>query len=281
MVAIIFFLSGISLVILIIRSIRVPTLPPLFLLLSLSFLYDIFWVFISPYIFGTSVMSYVALNLNLPIKLLCPSPPSCSLLGLGDMALPGFLIAWAKQQDKKKMRGEISNINSEKRTKGNISMGKQANDNEEGQREQIDRARTDEQVHNYEGIDVQNKSVARDIANNSQDQILRSGANQTQSQLSHKTGYFATSMICYGIALLLCLCALMIFKTGQPALLYISPSLIIGIMWRACTRGEMREIWEGRKRKKEGLGRDERLEGEKDGFYRDNTLIEVDKGDGI
>lgn len=226
-------------------------------------------------------MSYVALNLNLPIKLICPSPPSCSLLGLGDMALPGFLICWAQQQDQKKMRDEILNTHSERRTKGNKPIGKQANDNEEGQRERIDRARADEQVHNYEGIEIQNESAVRNIANNSQDSIRRLGADQTKSQLSHKTGYFATSMICYGTALLLCLCALMIFKTGQPALLYISPLLISGITWRACTRGEMREIWEGRKRKREGLGRDERLEGEKDGFYRDNTLIEVEKGDGI
>ena len=132
-------------------------------------------------------MSYVALNLNLPIKLICPSPPSCSLLGLGDMALPGFLISWAQQQDKKKMRDEILNTHSEKRTKGNKSMGKQAIDNEEGQREQIDRARTDEQVHNYEGIEIKGESAARDIANNSQDPIHRSGVDQKKSQLSYKT----------------------------------------------------------------------------------------------
>lgn len=235
-------------------------------------------------------MSYVALNLNLPIKLLCPSPPSCSLLGLGDMALPGFLIVWAKQQDKKKARDEIVNFHNEKRTKESRSKGNKANDNEEGKREQIDRAPTDEQINNYEtlgnplkhqGIDALGKGEARDKANNSQDQLDGSGVNQNKLELSPKMGYFGTSMICYGIALLLCLSALMIFKTGQPALLYISPALMSGIMLRAWTRGEVREIWEGRRRRRGELGRDERLEGEKDGFYRDNTLIEVDKGDGI
>ncbi|CAK78939.1 unnamed protein product (macronuclear) [Paramecium tetraurelia] len=72
------------------------------LLLSLAFFYDIFWVFISPYFFGTSVMAQVATSIDLPMKFICPplmisntSPlMRCSILGLGDILLPGIVIKY-------------------------------------------------------------------------------------------------------------------------------------------------------------------------------------------
>jgi minor histocompatibility antigen H13 len=63
------------------------------LLLSLLFFYDIFWVF------GTDVMVTVATNIQGPIKILFPQAifsddhTKKSLLGLGDIVLPGFFIA--------------------------------------------------------------------------------------------------------------------------------------------------------------------------------------------
>ena len=92
------------------------------LLLSCLFVYDVFWVFVSPRFFGESVMVTVAtkqsnspiqalahtlhillpavfaLHLDLPVKLLVPrsllnrSQPTDDflLLGLGDVALPGM-----------------------------------------------------------------------------------------------------------------------------------------------------------------------------------------------
>jgi minor histocompatibility antigen H13 len=61
-------------------------------LLSGLFLYDIFWVF------GTDVMVTVATNVDGPIKLVFPqtlfgSHEKTSLLGLGDIVIPGFFIA--------------------------------------------------------------------------------------------------------------------------------------------------------------------------------------------
>jgi len=57
------------------------------------FFYDIFWVF------GTEVMITVAKNINGPIKLLFPKKlpvlenSDLSLLGLGDIVLPGIFIS--------------------------------------------------------------------------------------------------------------------------------------------------------------------------------------------
>jgi signal peptide peptidase-like protein 2B len=91
---------GISIVCLIFKVVRLSSLKVGALLLGLAFLYDIFWVFISKPIFGKSVMVVAATALDLPIKIEWPylmdTPlPKCSLLGLGDMVLPGFFVAFA------------------------------------------------------------------------------------------------------------------------------------------------------------------------------------------
>ena len=62
------------------------------LLLTLLFFYDIFFVF------GTDVMLTVAKNVDAPIKLQFPkdlsaSPPSYSILGLGDIVIPGIFMS--------------------------------------------------------------------------------------------------------------------------------------------------------------------------------------------
>ena len=62
------------------------------LLLTLLFFYDIFFVF------GTDVMLTVAKNIDAPIKLQFPSdlsttPPQYSILGLGDIVIPGIFMS--------------------------------------------------------------------------------------------------------------------------------------------------------------------------------------------
>lgn len=62
------------------------------------FFYDIFFVF------GTDVMLTVAKSIDAPIKLLFPrnwsaDPPEFSLLGLGDIVLPGVFIAMCLRFD--------------------------------------------------------------------------------------------------------------------------------------------------------------------------------------
>ncbi|KAG8213665.1 gamma-glutamyltranspeptidase-domain-containing protein [Butyriboletus roseoflavus] len=69
------------------------------ILLSGLFFYDIYWVF------GTDVMVKVATSLDVPIKLLWPksmtlaSERGFSMLGLGDVVMPGIFIALALRYD--------------------------------------------------------------------------------------------------------------------------------------------------------------------------------------
>lgn len=114
-----------------ISLVRFPSLKLASLCMSLLFLYDIYWVFFSEYFFNSNVMVSVAtkntLNpiymigqyfhitflesasktIELPLKLLVPSFTSSfssngynySVLGLGDITVPGLLVSLACEMD--------------------------------------------------------------------------------------------------------------------------------------------------------------------------------------
>ena len=66
---------GVGISIAFMKIIQINKLWPALLLLSLLFIYDIFWVFFSPYLFkeGKSVMVEVAIAYDLPNKLIMPA----------------------------------------------------------------------------------------------------------------------------------------------------------------------------------------------------------------
>lgn len=71
------------------------------ILLTGLFFYDVFWVF------GTEVMVSVAKGINAPIKIMFPKalgvkPLPCSMLGLGDIVIPGIFVALMLRFDSKK-----------------------------------------------------------------------------------------------------------------------------------------------------------------------------------
>ncbi|KAG1777745.1 signal peptide peptidase-domain-containing protein [Suillus placidus] len=76
------------------------------ILLSGLFFYDIYWVF------GTDVMVTVATSLDVPIKLLWPkslifaSDRGYTLLGLGDIVIPGTFVALALRYDYAREKGK-------------------------------------------------------------------------------------------------------------------------------------------------------------------------------
>lgn len=101
-------MMGISLLFLIQKTVRLPNIKVSSILLVLAFIYDIFWVFISPYIFTSSVMVTVATGggtgEQIPMLLRLPRfgddfPEVYSLLGFGDIALPGMLISYLLRFD--------------------------------------------------------------------------------------------------------------------------------------------------------------------------------------
>ena len=124
-------LMGISVVVFFLQTIRLPNLKVATALLCCAFVYDIFFVFISPILFGSSVMMNVATGgsidsasplasdenycekypeyidcaaTTVPMLLYIPAfwtwnTNSNSILGLGDLVLPGLLCVWAARYD--------------------------------------------------------------------------------------------------------------------------------------------------------------------------------------
>ena len=142
-------LLGCSLCILFISTLRFPSLKVAAVCLLLLVVYDIFWVFFSEHFFHKNVMvevatkvasnpvyemgqrfhidalKYVSPTVELPIKLMIPNYgiQKMAMLGLGDIALPGALVAFALRCDL-----DINNdINSDihiKNTENDLEIGK-------------------------------------------------------------------------------------------------------------------------------------------------------------
>ncbi len=100
---------GICLMITVLQIARLPNIKVATVLLCCAFVYDIFWVFISPVIFHDSVMIAVARGDNsggeaIPMLLRVPRffDPwgGYDMIGFGDILFPGLLISFAFRFDK-------------------------------------------------------------------------------------------------------------------------------------------------------------------------------------
>ncbi|KAG9143007.1 hypothetical protein Leryth_006265 [Lithospermum erythrorhizon] len=100
---------GICLMITVLQLAQLPNIKVATVLLCCAFLYDIFWVFLSPLIFQTSVMIAVASGDNaggesIPMLLRVPrfTDPwgGYDMIGFGDIIFPGLLVSFAFRFDK-------------------------------------------------------------------------------------------------------------------------------------------------------------------------------------
>ncbi|EEF50539.1 Minor histocompatibility antigen H13, putative [Ricinus communis] len=99
---------GITLIITVLQIVHVPNLKVGTVLLSCAFLYDIFWVFVSKLWFKESVMIVVArgdksgedgIPMLLKIPRMFDPWGGYSIIGFGDIILPGLLVAFALRYD--------------------------------------------------------------------------------------------------------------------------------------------------------------------------------------
>lgn len=105
---------GISLMITVLQVARIPNIKVAAVLLSCAFVYDIFWVFISPFLFHESVMIVVArgdklAGESIPMLLRIPRffDPwgGYDMIGFGDILLPGLLVSFAFRYDRSMKKG--------------------------------------------------------------------------------------------------------------------------------------------------------------------------------
>lgn len=104
---------GIGLMITVLQLAQLPNIKVATVLLCCAFLYDIFWVFLSPYIFHNSVMIAVAQGDNsggesIPMLLRIPRffDPwgGSNMIGFGDILFPGLLVSFSVRYDEAKKK---------------------------------------------------------------------------------------------------------------------------------------------------------------------------------
>ncbi|KAL8963910.1 MAG: hypothetical protein Q9183_004854 [Haloplaca sp. 2 TL-2023] len=206
------------------------------LVLAALFLYDIYFVFFTP------LMVTVATKLDIPAKLLFPRPagpgadpakPSLSMLGLGDLVLPGMMIGFA-------LRLDLYLFYLGKQTKKSVLEHEDAS------------TLTEEDIKKNPG------SFAPDPESSKRILILPSFASATshwgtrfwtssldpsvQGAIFPKP-YFVASMWAYVIGLMLTLGVMQITNHAQPALFYLVPCVLLGFWGTAIYKKQVKLVW--------------------------------------
>lgn len=240
-------IMGVCFCILILGILRINTIMVATVLLSVVFFYDVFYVFITPYIFGSSVMIEVATGggqrdyehcekyptdsgcpgsmAPLPMLLAMPWEADYrgghSLIGLGDIVLPGLLLSFAARLDAakalvKKCTAAAARARGGDGSSANGAVG----------------------------------SVSNGGATPAE------GGDTTESFVHHRyhlgriyhaifQGYFGPLVIAYAIGLLAAYFAVWFTRLGQPALLYLVPSCLGTVFFLGWRRNEVKDLWNG------------------------------------
>jgi minor histocompatibility antigen H13 len=192
------------------------------MILSALFFYDIWAVFFTP------LMVTVAKNLDQPIKLLFPRPDepgaegrppikSYSMLGLGDIVLPGLMIGLALRFDLhmyylKKQKIAAKTVKDAETAQGIVKAD----------------------YHNVTGVWGSRIWTFG---------LDRSSLPQTLVTAAFPKPYFIVSIVGYVIGMIATLLVMSIWQHAQPALLYLVPGVLLSIWSTALVRGEVKEMW--------------------------------------
>ncbi|PUU74315.1 signal peptide peptidase-domain-containing protein [Tuber borchii] len=196
------------------------------ILLGALFFYDIFFVFYTP------MMVTVATTLDVPIKLLFPRPgtsssgvPALAMLGLGDVVIPGLVIAMALRYDLWR--------SYEKKRLLNL-----ANAEKEQQSTLVD----------DDGHDLKRRK--KDLAAKTKDTYVKIAGNWgerywtgDEDGAEFSKFYFYMSLGGYIVGMLTTLVIMHVFQHAQPALLYLVPGVLGSVWLGALIKGELRVMW--------------------------------------
>lgn len=241
---------GCSITVCMISFVRLPNLRVAALCLGSLFLYDVFFVFGSAHVFGRNVMVEVATkaavnpaaivgrslglpsainaapSLQLPLKLLFPyfpmgvkGPVAFSMLGLGDMAIPGLLVALALAFDDYLQGGRAQALKRDE----DLEAGAQ------------DTAAPAAGAHRPLGLSLV------------QDEIHGLLLGADDGKPTQRLSYMATAMVGYVAGLLTSLVFSRAFRAAQPALLYLVPCTLGPVAMKAWRAGEghLWLLWNG------------------------------------
>ncbi|KAF4628720.1 hypothetical protein G7Y89_g9437 [Cudoniella acicularis] len=189
------------------------------LVLAGLFIYDITMVFYTP------LMVTVATSLDVPIKLVFPGPKQGSMLGLGDVVLPGIMMAIALRFDL-----YLQYL----------------------RKQQI---RTAQDLHTFGSPGNLPKDLIKKVYKAPYEAATGVWGERFWTSYSSTTKtpadgarfpktYFYASVIGYITSMVTTLVVLKIFNHAQPALLYLVPGVLISLWATALLRGEFKLMWE-------------------------------------
>ncbi|KAI4215619.1 MAG: hypothetical protein LQ351_002088 [Letrouitia transgressa] len=203
------------------------------LILGALFFYDIYFVFFTP------VMVAVATKLDIPAKLLFPRPrgpnedPSkqpMSMLGLGDVVLPGMMIGMA-------LRFDLYLFYLKKQKKEKYVGGPQ--EGTTGSQDPYEQGTAESQkVVKAPWIPATGQWGSRFWT--SQAAIPRD--DRLRGVLFSKT-YFRAALSGYTIGMLSTLTIMQLYGHAQPALLYLVPAVLVSFWGTAIVKGEAKLMW--------------------------------------
>ena len=207
------------------------------LVLVSLFFYDIYFVFFTP------MMITVATKLDIPVKFLFPRPLRGSedptkqylaMLGLGDVVLPGIMMALALRFDlylhylKKQKRSRSGADDSVEKLAQNSPPTKKRKRHQSPER-------TENALEKATYAPATGSWGERHWPGNC-DALRQEGGHFPKT-------YFLAANVGYIAGLVCTLVVMHVFKHGQPALLYLVPGVLISLWGTAFAKGEVAQMW--------------------------------------
>ena len=198
------------------------------LILGGLFVYDIYFVFYTP------LMVEVATKLDIPAKMLFPRPEGMSMLGLGDLAVPGIVIGFALRFDLWshyfKQQRQQKKVESEGNGRVTRSAAKTAAITKAGVADGKDSTTIKPTYRKATG-----HWGTRFWTGPRHDALL--------TGTYFPKPYFNATMIGYVLGMLCTLLVMQVYGHAQPALLYLVPGVLAGIWGTALSKGEIGVLW--------------------------------------
>lgn len=179
-------------------------------------------------------MITVAKTIDAPIKLVFEGPSGASLLGLGDIVIPGIFICLA-------LRFDLWQYYQKKAKYVPTSLETVSQDPSSEQT--VTTTETQYRTVKPTFVDPQGRWGDRLWTSTWLGIFFGQPATPTLAAAAFPKPYFYASMFGYFLGMLTTLAMLIIFRHGQPALLYLVPG-VVGSTWlTGLVRGELKAMW--------------------------------------
>ncbi|KAI0104374.1 signal peptide peptidase-domain-containing protein [Daldinia grandis] len=188
------------------------------------FFYDIYMVFYTPY------MVTVATKLDVPIKLVFEGSAKASMLGLGDIVLPGIFVGLC-------LRFDLYMYYYRQRKL--IPVELKSMDESSGQ--PITNTETQRMIVKPDYMNPQGQWG--DWFWSTKFGKLSIDATPVLKATVFPKPYFYAALIGYLLAMVVTLVMLLVYRHAQPALLYLVPGVVFAAWITGLFRGELREMW--------------------------------------